>query len=97
VRIEFESQVILWDARDDSSWYFLTLPEELSDDIQELPRPPRGFGSLRVRARIGSTRWSTSIFPGSEGYVLPLKKAVRDAERLDVGVVTAVELELVDL
>ena len=66
MRIEFDGEVILWDARDDSSWFFVTLPEELSDDIKELPRPPRGFGSLRVRARIGSTHWSTSIFPGSK-------------------------------
>ena len=97
MRIEFDGEVILWDARDDSSWFFVTLPEELSEDIKELPRPPRGFGSLRVRARIGSTHWSTSIFPGSEGYVLPLKKAVRDAEGLALGVVAAVELELIDL
>ena len=53
MRIEFDGEVILWDARDDSSWFFVTLPEELSEDIKELPRPPRGFGSLRVRARIG--------------------------------------------
>lgn len=97
MRVEFDSEVTLWDARDASSWFFATMPEELSEAIKELPRPPRGFGSLRVRARIGSTTWSTSIFPGSEGYVLPLKKAVRDAEGLDVGVVTVVELELLDL
>ncbi|HWI31549.1 MAG TPA: DUF1905 domain-containing protein, partial [Microbacterium sp.] len=84
-------------AREDSSWYFATLPEDLSESIKELPRPPRGFGSLRVRARIGKSAWSTSIFPGSEGYVLPLKKSVRDAEGLDVGVVAVVELELIDL
>jgi len=97
VRIEFEGEVIQWNAREDSAWYFVTLPEELSEDIKELPRPPRGFGSLRVRARIGLTTWATSIFPGSEGYVLPLKRAVRDAEGLTLGVTAVVDLELIDL
>lgn len=50
MKIEFDSEVTLWGARDDSSWYFATVPEELSESIKELPRPPRGFGSLRVRA-----------------------------------------------
>ena len=94
MRIEFESEVIRWDAREDSSWYFITLPEELSSDIKELPRPPRGFGSLRVRARIGLTSWMTSIFPGSDGYVLPLKKSVRDAEGLGLGKVGIVVARL---
>ncbi|MGC5221894.1 DUF1905 domain-containing protein [Micromonospora sp. DT81.3] len=97
MKIEFESEVTHWDARDDSSWYFVHLPEELSNDIKELPRPARGFGSLRVRARIGRTSWATSIFPGSAGYALPLKKAVRDAEGLELGSVAVVEVELIDL
>ena len=73
-----------WDARDDASWFFTSVPPELSADIREIPRPYRGFGSVRVRARIGGSEWSTSIFPDSErgAYVLPLKRAVRDAEGL---------------
>jgi hypothetical protein len=36
---------------------------------------------------VGTTSWTTSIFPGSGGgpYVLPVKRAVRRAEDLDVG------------
>jgi hypothetical protein len=34
----------------------------------------RGFGSVRVRATIGSSTRTTPIFPGSQsGYVLPVK------------------------
>ena len=53
---------------------------------------------MRVRARIGGSVWATSIFPDSQrgSYVLPLKKAVRDAEGLvDGGAVTA-RLEILD-
>lgn len=95
--IEFEGEVFRWDARTDS-WFFTSLPPELSADIREIPRPQRGFGSVRVRARIGGSSWTTSIFPDSarEAYVLPLKKAIRDAESLGDGDVAVVSLEVLD-
>lgn len=96
MRIEFDAEVWLWDARD--AWYFVTVPEPLSADIREVPRPPKGFGSVKVRARIGSSEWSTSIFPdkASGCYVLPLKKAVRDAEGIEVDSTVIVALETWD-
>lgn len=95
--IEFEGEVWRWEARTDS-WFFTSLPPELSADIREIPRPHRGFGSVRVRARIGGSSWTTSIFPDSsrEAYVLPLKKAVRDAEALGDGDIAVVSLEVLD-
>lgn len=96
VRIEFDSDVWRWAARTDA-WFFATVPEELSAEIHELPAPPRGFSSLRVQARIGLTRWRTSIFYDGSAYVLPLKRAVRDAEGFGEGDVIVVELEILDL
>ena len=97
VIIEFDGDVFRWEAREDSAWFFTSVPPELSEEIREIPRPYRGFGSVRVRANIGGSEWTTSIFPSSDGsYVLPLKKAVRDAEGLfDRGPVT-VRLEVLD-
>jgi len=95
MQIEFEGEVWRWDARTDS-WFFTSLPPELSADIREIPRPQRGFGSVRVRARIGGSTWTTSIFPGTDAYVLPLKKAVRDAEGFGEGDVVVVALEVLD-
>ena len=96
--IEFEGEVFRWDARDDASWFFAAVPPELSEDIREIPRPYRGFGSVRVRARVGGSEWSTSIFPSSQSgsYVLPLKKAVRDAEGLVDGGPVLVRLDVLD-
>lgn len=96
--IEFDGEIFRWDARDDASWYFTAVPPELSAEIREIPRPARGFGSVRVRARIGGSAWATSIFPdsGSGSYVLPLKKAVRDAEALVDGGPVSVHLEVLD-
>lgn len=78
----------LWEMPSAGALVFVSLPVDASDAIKAIPRPPRpGFGSLRVTATIGGTVWSTSIFPDSKGgcYVLPVKKAVRSAERIDLG------------
>jgi hypothetical protein len=63
-----------------------------------VPRPPRGFGSVRVRATVGGTTWTTSVFPDSTrgAYVLPVKKAVRRAEGLDEGDPADVVLEVLE-
>lgn len=95
--VDFDAEVFLWDARTES-WFFAALPPELSDEIREIPRPFRGFGSVRVDARIGGSRWRTSIFPdgGRGAYVLPLKRAVRDAEGIVEGATVSVRLEVLD-
>lgn len=96
--IEFDAEVFRWAARVDTAWYFATVPAELSEDVRELPRPPRGFGAVRVRARIGNSEWTTSMFPSAQrgGYILPLKKAVRDAEGITEDNIPWVRLEVLD-
>jgi Domain of unknown function (DUF1905) len=98
VRILFEAELWLWDARRTDTWVFVSLPGEESAEIRDLAGGlRRGFGSLRVLVTIGSTAWRTSIFPGRDSaYVLPVKRAVRMAEAIDVGDVAAVSVELVD-
>jgi hypothetical protein len=88
----------LWRWGGESSWFFATVPDDESEVIRERPRPPRGFGSVRVRVTSGDTTWTTSVFPGSAhgAYVLPVKKAVRDAEGLDEGEPAAFELEVLE-
>lgn len=86
-----------WEAR--AAWYFVSVPEEESADIREIPRMPSGFGAVRVRVTVGGSTWETSIFPESASgvYMLPVKKAVRVAEGIDDGDPVAVRLELLDL
>lgn len=80
-----------------ASWFFLTLPAGVSREIRLVDAGPlrRGFGSLRVEATIGSSTWQTSIFPsaGLKAYILPVKAAVRKAEKLTEG--KAVSLQVV--
>ena len=68
------------------AWYFVTLPLDAADEIRAT-NERRGFGSVRVRARIGGSAWDTSVFPDttSGSYLLPVKAAVRRAEAIDDG------------
>ena len=55
----------------------------------------RGFGSVKVQAAIGDSRWSTSVFPQKGGtWFLPVKKAICRAEDLAADDEVAVTLEL---
>lgn len=98
--VDFEGTVHRWDARTDASWFFVDLPVDASEAIREMQDPAlrRGFGSVRVRATIGGSTWTTSMFPsdGTGPYVLPLKRAVRDAEGLGEGDTTSARVEVLD-
>lgn len=97
--VVFDAELWIWDARRVDSWTFVSLPAEASDEIRDLTGGRRrGFGSLRVRARVGGTTWTTSIFPDSarDAYVLPIKREVRRAEALGAGDVATLTVELID-
>ena len=62
--------------------------------MRKLEGMARGWGSLKVVATIGGSRWSTSVFPAKDtGWLLPVKAAVRKAEGLGEGEPVEVTLE----
>ena len=96
----FEFAAPLWRYPGADGWHFVSLPPEISTDITDISTGiRRGFGSVRVAVTVGSTSWRTSIFPDSKTgvYLLPVKKAVRVAERLEVGDQIKAQLEIDDL
>jgi hypothetical protein len=55
----------------------------------------RGFGSVKVTARVGGSEWRTSVFPQkSGGWFLPVKKSIQRAEELAEGAAVEGELAL---
>lgn len=85
----------LWLHQGEAAWHFVTLPEDVADEIDDLTAGERrGFGSVRVEATIGATTWRTSIFPDTttKSFVLPVKKAVRSSEDLAEGADVAITL-----
>jgi hypothetical protein len=94
VRLTFEGELWLWEGK--ASWHFVTVPVDDADELRdEAARAPKGFGSVKVLATIGATRWSTSVFPdkASDSYVLPVKALVRKANQVEAGDVVSVTLE----
>jgi hypothetical protein len=96
----FTAPLWLWTGGE-AAWHFVTLPEEMADEIKAITDGGRrrGFGSVRVEVTVAPTSWSTSIFPSKEtgSYLLPVKKAVRQAADLEAGDDVAVTLTLAAL
>lgn len=95
--LDFTFRAPLWLWKEGATWHFITVPEEPSAAIKSFaPEAKRGFGSVRMSVKIGQTTWRTSVFPSREtgGYILPIKKAVRTAEGLNVGDTAKVTLEI---
>ena len=89
----------LWLYEGEAAWHFVTVPGDVSDDIEARTEGRRrGFGSVRVRATLGATTWTTSVFPdrGRRAYLLPVKKEVRRDEDVEAGDRVRVGLELLD-
>jgi hypothetical protein len=91
VDLEFSGEVWFW--RGPSPYHFVTVPEDESAELQATSGlVTYGWGMIPVEARIGSTTWTTSLFPKDGGYVVPLKDLVRNAEAIKVGDPVAVRL-----
>ncbi len=95
---DYEFVAELWRWTGEAAWHFVTLPDEVTDDIDETHEGSRaGFGSRRVEVTVGETTWNTSVFPDkkSASYLLPVKQSVRKAEGLVEGARVEVCLRVV--
>lgn len=98
MQVTFEAEPFPWQG-DKTSWVFVAVPPDDADAIDDATSMTGGFGSVKVAVQIGKTSWSTSLFPSKEmeTYVLPLKKAVRQAEGVEIGQPVEVTIELVHI
>lgn len=101
-RLTLATPLWRWAGQATGNWHFLTVTGRDAEAIAthalirrlELGQS-RGFGSVRVQARIGDTCWSTSVFPQKDdGWLLPVKASVRKAESLAEGDKVTLELHL---
>lgn len=91
VDLEFSGEVWFW--KGPSPYHFVTVPEDESAELQAASAlVTYGWGMIPVEVQIGSTRWTTSLFPKNGGYVVPLKDRVRNAETIVVGDTVTVRL-----
>ena len=91
--LAFRGELFEW--RGPAPYHFVTVPEVESGMIDAvLELVTYGWGMVPVTATIAGTEWTTSLFPKDERYLLPVKDAVRKAERLELGDVLDVRLSI---
>ncbi len=98
---QFSGRLWLWrgKAKDSTptstSWHFVTIDGIVAEAIRAAaPGRSAAWGSVPVNVTVGETCWQTSVFPSKDvaGYLLPIKAAVRKAERLAEGDVVTMTL-----
>jgi hypothetical protein len=83
----------LWFWKGPAPWHFVTVPEDECAELEETSAlVTYGWGMIPVTAQIGTSTWTTSLFPKDERYIVPVKTSVRRAEHLDVGDLVTVRL-----
>lgn len=91
--IAFVGEVIEW--RGPAPFFFVAVPAEQVAEVRYAARSASyGWGVVPVEAVVNGTRFRTSLFPQDDGYLLPLKAAVRTASIVDLGEVVRVQIRV---
>ncbi|MDR7252488.1 hypothetical protein J2X46_001464 [Nocardioides sp. BE266] len=92
MEFEFSGELVEW--RGPAPYHFVPLPPDEADLVDEVKAEVVYWGVVPVRARIGRTDFTTSMFPREGTWFLPVKDAVRRAEELELGEVVDVRLQV---
>lgn len=89
----FTGSIFEW--RGPAPFMFVRVPDEHVPELRYAAQlASYGWGVIPVTARIGRTRFATSLFPREGGYLLPVKVAVQRSEKLGLGDDVSVELQV---
>ena len=84
--MNFTFSAKIWYWRGPSPYYFVTVPAKHCRNLKAIAEVVTyGWGMIPVKAQIGETEWTTSLFPKEGRYVVPLKDMVRKKEDLNEG------------
>jgi hypothetical protein len=77
----------VWRYPGPSGWYFVNVGMEESARIRFMEEVPKvGFGFIRIDARTGKSKWSTTLFPTKDkDFLIAIKASVRKAEKIEEG------------
>ncbi|MDO5740166.1 MAG: DUF1905 domain-containing protein [Ornithinimicrobium sp.] len=91
--LTFSGEIIEW--RGPAPFHFVILPPEEAAWVQGVAREVTyGWGMIPVTVRIGSTDFSTSLWPREGSFFVPVKDKVRAAEGIELGDEVSVGLSL---
>lgn len=94
-KILYEFKATVWQHEAPGGWFFVTLPEDVSNEIREnLKWQEEGWGRLKAKAAIHVSEWDTAIWFDSKHkrYLLPLKSEIRKKEKIDLNKEISVKL-----
>ena len=100
---EYELKATLWrwsGGENGGDWFFVTIDGPVGEALSATALMHRletgrrsGWGSVKVTVTVGETQWRTSAFPSkAQGWIVPIKAAVRKAEGLVEGEPFTLEL-----
>ena len=82
-----------WFWRGPSPFHFVTVPQAESSSIRAIaPLVTYGWGMVPTEVRLGRRTWRTALIPKDGSYLVPIKDAIRLAERVDKGDTISLEL-----
>lgn len=91
----FEASGEIWYWRGPAPFHFVTVPNRQCQDIRAISGfVSYGWGMIPSLVRIGNTEWKTALWPKVGRYIVPIKDAVRDAEKLELADMVTVQLEV---
>ncbi|MDT4909696.1 MAG: hypothetical protein QOI69_2937 [Pseudonocardiales bacterium] len=84
--MNYEFSGELWYWRGPAPFYFVTVPADQCSQLKAVSAEVTyGWGMIPATIRIGTTEWTTSLFPKDGRYLVPVKDRVRRAEDLEDG------------
>jgi hypothetical protein len=84
VEFSFTGEVIEW--RGPAPFYFIEVPAKYSPEIKAIAASKSyGWGVLHTNVTINTTQWKTALIPKDGAYLVPIKKAIRLPEKLELG------------
>jgi hypothetical protein len=93
--LDFRGEVVYW--RGPAPFHFVMIPEPQASEVRAVATElTYGWGCIPARGQIGETSFTTALFPKDGTFAVPIKVAVRRAERIELGDVVELSLELDD-
>lgn len=89
----FTGPVFHW--RGPAPHHFVSVPEAQAGALADVSAGVTyGWGMIPVEVRLGTSTWTTSLWPKDGGYIVPLKAAVRAREKVELDDVVTVTLRV---
>jgi len=93
--VKFHLSGPIWEWRGPAPFYFVSISPEISAQIKADARATSyGWGAIPVRLTSNDHLWTTSIFTREGQYIVPIKKAIREALEVREGDVVQLTVEL---